>query len=369
MSDRHVLMLGKRKEPAQRALINHYPWIKPFYLSEVYPSLQIEPGRRLADSIDDLMISWRFDGVVATSESTMSSAGFLRSRYGWPGLTYDEVVPVTNKWRMRNALDGAVLQPRSWLSTEFSRLANYPDTVVLKPLESSSARNVRTMPAEQAKAWLVSNPSLWLVEEALVAERELHCDGIITDEEISVSEVSQYDCPVIRATGTRYSVIVPSSDPIRQAVLRATQKIVHRLRVKQAVFHIEFLETSDGLHLVEIALRPGGTGIARMLELAGNISLWRAFIASQLDLDPPPPSKYHAVRDLAGVIVARPSKTGKPPSSRRWIDKLEGIIATEAGNYEGSQPPPTICHYSYLAFFEGIDQSRLNFLKRVIGND
>ena len=61
------------------------------------------------------------------------------------------------------------------------------------------------------------------------------------------------------------------------------------------------------------------------------------------------------------------------PSLRKILKKQDfcrqGIIATEAGNYEGSQPPPTICHYSSLAFFEGIDQSRLNFLKRVIGND
>ncbi|NHB92805.1 hypothetical protein [Photorhabdus cinerea] len=46
-----------------------------------------------------------FHYVVASSESNMAFAGFLRSRYGLSGLNYEQALCVTNKWRMRKCLE------------------------------------------------------------------------------------------------------------------------------------------------------------------------------------------------------------------------------------------------------------------------
>ncbi|GAA3634515.1 hypothetical protein GCM10022223_61040 [Kineosporia mesophila] len=368
MSRPVAIVLGARKSGAVRAMSRFAGDYEFVDLPGDVTVTSIGPD--LVDAVDAVAGRRPLAAVLASSESTMPAAAFLRGRYALPGLGPEQAALGTNKWLMRSALRGRVAAPQAWLSGAFLDLAASPvPEVVIKPLASSSARGVSRMPTPAARAFLRANRGLWLVEEALAVEREFHCDGVVHDGHVEWLLCSEYDRPVLRSFGTRTTTVLPTSSPFRAGLAHLAGEVLGGLGIGSAVFHLETLWAGETLYFGEIGLRPAGTGIAELLLRSSGADLWAAHVAAQLGHDPRGQGPVRAVPELSGLVMARPTQDGQPPLPRHEARRLPGVDGTADGNLPTGHQPSNMCEFEYLAFFENLSPGSVERLRGRIGRE
>ncbi|MFB7664061.1 acetyl-CoA carboxylase biotin carboxylase subunit family protein [Kitasatospora sp. NPDC056138] len=320
------------------------------------------PERRTLEIVDALMARQPFSHVLATSESNLAFAAFLRSRYGLPGLQFDQALEATNKWRMKQRLHEAIPAADFWLSGDFLQEAGrrtYAPFVMVKPLSGSSSRGVQRLSAADAIDHLSSCEELLLVEEALEVEYELHCDGVVRDGRLLVAIPSAYDRPVLGAVGTsRASIHLPPDDPRYGCVVEAARKVTGALDIPDFVFHLELFKVGDELLFGEIGLRPAGGGVAESLRHFYGVDIWSEFVRLQLDRPSGLPKAPAAplregYRGVIGV-AAGASAAGRPLWTADALRRIPGIVKVSPGNYptELDAVPDGSCSFSHLVLFE-----------------
>lgn len=362
-------MVGHPKRLADEAFAGFADDVEFVNLSAFSAVPATNTGEELLVEVDRAMAQHPFSAVVATSESTMLTAGLLRSRYGLPGPGYDDSLIVTNKWRMRTTLARSVRSPAAWLSGEFLALPHeVAADVVIKPLSSSSARGVRRMDAAAARAWLTRDGRLWLVEQAVDVEREFHCDGAFTAGRVEWVELSEYDRPVLVSHGTRSTSILRNDDVIRAELTERVDAVVAGLGVPDGVFHMEFLFDGADLYFGEIGLRPAGTGIAELLRLTTGADLWSAFVAAQLGRGSSGRGPSRVPEEISGLVMARPSPRGVAPMSAEEARRLSGVVAISDGNIDRGAAPTHMCEFEYLAFFAGLATDEVSHLRERVAH-
>ena len=286
--------------------------------------------------LDRLMASRPFQQVVASSESHIQFAGWIRSRYGLAGPGHDQAASVSNKWVMRRTFSGYAQSPRHWLSGTFLEMAladmhDLPESVVIKPLYGSSSSGVRKMSQPDAIAFIQGQKDLFLIEEAVDIEQEWHCDGILFNGQLIFRQFSRYSKPILAAAGgTVASMHIPEMHPfipIGEDFVRAT---LQGLSVNHGVFHLEFYLSRGECILGEIALRPAGGGIAESLLKFRGVDLWESFVRIQLGLPVTSPQAV-PLTGYCGVIgfVAAPGQV-----ERNALSALPGVVAVKMGKSE-----------------------------------
>ncbi|MEK9499321.1 hypothetical protein V2H77_23265 [Photorhabdus sp. P32] len=301
-----ALILDTHKTMLEQS-INQHQDIDYIRVSE--PQVYFAPQEETLAKIDNIMNQTPFHYVVASSESNMAFAGFLRSRYGLPGLNYEQALCVTNKWRMRKCLEDELPAPRCWLSGHFYN--NFAQCTqgaathfIIKPLSSSSCQNVERLTVDQLYQKLTYLDTLMLIEEEIDIEEEFHLDGIVNLSEISVACLSCYSLPILSARGqTRASIHLPSSHSMFSIAYSMAQRAIAKLALKQGVFHMEVYRRGERLIFGEIGLRPPGVGVAESLLRFTGVDLWQAFVNSQLlrPINNIPSQDYHGYSGVIGV--------------------------------------------------------------------
>lgn len=360
---RRVLVLNAMKQRFQQAS-PAFEELCDFYS---VPAVDAAPGSGpdLMREVATAMHDHDFTHVVATSESNMLKAAWIRSSLGLPGPTYDEILPVTDKWRMKQAVQDHVSAARGWLSSAvIAGKAHLPERVIIKPTVSSSARGVEVMTAASVVARLRGESLLWLVEEAVAVEEELHCDGILLDGQVVWSCVSVYDRPVMSAVGSRGSRHLPPDDPAVAVAREAVRKTFEALPVHNGVFHLELFRRIDGKLLFgEVGLRPAGGGVATSLEIATGVDLWRHFLAIQLGIELPPPVGALPADRWTGVFMIR-QETSMPPKE---IGELPGVVRVEVGNPHFSGTGAHSCDCSHYVYVNAEDQDQFDLIGDAVG--
>jgi biotin carboxylase len=297
----------------------------------------------------------------------------LRSRYGLPGPGLDETTVGTNKLRMRQATAGAVRAPRAWSICSF--LAMRPDEigvkdVVIKPLHSSSSRGVRRMSVPAAYEWLAGAEEFYVVEEAVDVEQELHAEGLVVNGALAWLECSSYDRPVLLARrGVRTSLILSAADPRRESMAEMAQAVLTAMAVTTSVFHMEFLVQNGELHFGEVGLRPAGSGVSELLDLAVGSSVWEAHISAQVGVKPRGTAPTRSAQPLTGLVMARLGEDGRAPLAQTEAERLPGVIGTTRGTLTPGQVPPDQCSSEYSALFTGLDRAGLDDLIATVSGE
>ncbi|WP_169314023.1 ATP-grasp domain-containing protein [Streptomyces piniterrae] len=367
MSDARALVLSSRKplfEAARARFADEIEFLDLRVADEGDPEVTVpsfDHHRKTLEITDRLMARRPFQHILATSESNLGFAAFLRSRYGLPGMGYDQALVATNKWRMKQRVGKAAFPaPRCWLSGDFAaaggRLA-LPAEVVVKPLTGSSCKGVRRIPVDEALSLAAEGTELFLVEEAIDADAELHVDGVVRDGELRVALASVYDRPVLSAVGsTRVSMHLPLDDPRHTPALEAAGRITAALGIPDFVFHLELLETDGTLLFNEIGLRPAGGGIADSLRHFHDVDLWDEYV--RLQLEKPSgvrPPLGAGPRDICGVIkvvASAPGSERRIPAAAELL-ALPGVIRVTQGSpsAETEVRLGSSCGFAQFAFF------------------
>lgn len=344
-----ILMIGSAKPALLRALERRDPTSAVVWLE--HPENHQGGLRGFFAQTDDAMASCPFSAVVATSESTLVLAALARARYGLPGPSVEAAMLATNKWLMRNALRGKVRMPRFWLSSDTSRPRTGP--FFSKPLDESAARGVG--PVDDASNQGLS--VLRLIEDEVTVTAEYHVDGVFADGKMTWGVPSVYDRPVFQASsGSRTSMLLDEGKQASE-LHEITEHVVSSIGQQSGVFHMEFLDSPEGLVFGEFGLRPGGGGIAAMLEYLVGADLWGAHIASQSGCDMAGYEPKRTAPPGSGLMMARRSRGRGVPLSRAEAEQLPGVVGTDPGNLPLTEFPVDSCSFAYALICEGLDEA------------
>lgn len=126
---------------------------------------------------------------------------------------------------------------------------------------------------------LVNNadtPTNFHIEKWIEGEL-FHTDGIIVNGQMQFISASKYlsGCLSFRQGGLTGSFILDENNSIRRRLIKFTEDIINSLpSIKNMVFHCEiFLKPNDQLVCCEIAARPAGGLVTKVIEYCYNLSL------------------------------------------------------------------------------------------------
>ncbi|WP_035698733.1 ATP-grasp domain-containing protein, partial [Glycomyces tenuis] len=239
--------------------------------------------------------------VIASTEKSIPAAGLVRALLGVPGATFDQSLALTHKRVMKDRLSAAGLPVTPYVQAatledvpRSAELVGWP--IVLKPVfgalaatthRVASAEDFARRRREGAFDGLAARGIPVLAEHQVTGAREYHCDGIVRDGAVHQALVSRYAVAPLDAAGGVYGGhLVDQASPVARELLDLHRRAAAALGLADAVTHMEVFVTADGPLIGEIAMRPGGLGIARMIQRACGIDLWDEFVRAALGETP-----------------------------------------------------------------------------------
>ena len=239
--------------------------------------------------------------VLSPFELTIPVAGYLRSYFGLPGLSFETANLFANKYLMKRRATAAGLpvtafRAASTLANVLPKAVEIGWPVVIKPVLGGGSLDVVVLDSPDAFTRFCASPAAesirrltvpLIIEEYVELQAEYHCDGIIHDGEVIFAAPSKYVAPMLGCPAElNASHALPAGHPDRAEILDLHAQTVHAFGLQSGVTHMEFLKTRDGLLAGEIACRPGGGGIPDAIWLQYGVDIWRAFRDTSLGLEP-----------------------------------------------------------------------------------
>ncbi len=239
--------------------------------------------------------------VLSPFELSVPVAGYLRSYFGLPGMSFETANLFTNKYLMKRRAAAAGLPVTAFrvaytLADVLPKANELGWPVVVKPVLGGGTLDVVVLDSSDAlthfRASAASEPIKRLdipliVEKYVELEAEYTCNGIIHDGEVVFAAVLKYPFPLLGCpAGLNASYVLPPEHPDRAEILDLHARTVHAFGLRSGVTHMELLKSRDGLLAGEIAGRPPGGGIPGGIRLQYGVDIWRAFRETSLGLAP-----------------------------------------------------------------------------------
>ncbi|MEU4216680.1 hypothetical protein [Actinoplanes sp. NPDC026623] len=244
-------------------------------------------------------------GIVALHEKMVIMAARLRTAHGLPGLHLDTVLLFRDKVRMKSAV-----QAHGVTVPDFRALDREGDLAavdwsrgrhIIKPRcgVGSNQTHIVDSPATARKLWrqLGAPPGEYEIEEFIAGDM-FHCDGIVRDGRVLHTSVGKYHArPGNVAPGAMAGSYLLPDGALAQRIVDLHHRVVGALGLGSGVTHLEVFHTpEDKLVFCEIAARPGGGGIDRMILRRHGVHLREAAIRIEAGLPP--------------VVTHRPTSAG-----------------------------------------------------------
>jgi hypothetical protein len=337
---------------------------RPPYRTHVVESWQAyDDIARLADNLRGAI-----DRVATTWEGAIVAAGFVRDLLDLPGMTTRTAVGVTDKAVMKQRLANAGIDvaPFRYVRTpaevyDAAKHIGWP--IVIKPRNGFGSFNTTSVDtaadlraAEQqlfhtppgSSPYFAAEPAFralgvqagFLVEQDVQPIAEYHVDQLWADGEPLYGIVGLYNTPPLQGMGNALgSVLLPhgSDEALRHTGL--ADRAVRALGVVDGFTHTEVLADRHGrLYVGEVAARPGGGGIQRLLHHAYGLDV-PTLLAQHAAGEPlavdiaPRPGAYGWIGPTAPEGRIRQIAT--PAAIMRHPDVLEATVVVKPGDPGG----------------------------------
>ena len=239
--------------------------------------------------------------VLAPFELSVPVAGYLRSYFGLPGLSFETANLFANKYLMKRRAVAAGLPVTAFrvaytLADVLPKAEELGWPVVIKPVLGGGSLDVVVFDGPDAFAQFCASPAAesirrltipLIVEKYMELEAEYNCNGIVHDGDVIFAAALRYPVPLLGCpAGLNASYTLPPGHPDRAEILDLHARTVRAFGLRSGVTHMEFLKTPDGLLAGEIACRPPGGGIPDGIRLQYGVDIWRAFRETSLGLEP-----------------------------------------------------------------------------------
>ena len=238
------------------------------------------------------------DYVLAVTDRAMPTGGWLRTHFGFPGMTADIAQMFSNKVTMKTRLTDAAIP-----CARFTRIGHPRDLlkagetlgwpVVIKPATASGTVDVWKIDSAAELQQLLDAAALATFEHAasaLIAEEyvdivnEYHVDAIVRDDEVKFMAAFKYITPPLRARGSFYgATLLRDDDAAVKPTSSLLRRVVDAFGLRNGVVHLEIFDTRDGFIVGEVASRPGGAGSTELIDNLLGVDVWDAFISAHLD--------------------------------------------------------------------------------------
>ena len=242
----------------------------------------------------ELAEQFSFSRIFAQSEHDILRAAELRRWLGLPGQSYDSALGYRDKVEMKTlARAGGVATPVfAALATpldlhRFALAKGFP--IVVKPRRGAGSRGVQVIGSlGEMKRFLERPLPPHYMVEAYVDGPSFHVDGLASDGAIIFACASRYmnDCLAFQTGKSLGSILMDSQDPLALRLQAEAGRLIAALpRAPHIAFHAEFfLDKADRLLLCEVACRPGGSGIADMIQVAHGFNLYEQWVRRSFGL-------------------------------------------------------------------------------------
>lgn len=300
----------------------------------------------------------RPDLVIALSEYDLLAAAQVRAALDVPGDREADVLPVRDKVTMKAAVAAAGLRvPR------FSPLADvlagrdtaWAGRTILKPRAGASSEGVQDLDSVAAalavaRAQVPAHAVADFEVEEFVEGPIIHVDGIAVDGRPAVVQASRY-------VGTCLGFA--EGLPLGSVQIDATREIVDwsvrslaAVGVRTGPFHLEGIESPNGLVFLEVGARFGGADVVDTFELATGVRLPTAQLRMLVSPGCTPSSEEGGPDRRFGWFVwpghhlgtpyCRISDVGAYPASpvvHRWVQRPPDEPVRQAITYADADVP------------------------------
>ena len=341
---RRVVFVGRRRGALAAAarlglevlLVAERPRLRPPVVAcHAWRPQQPESALDAADTFGPLA---PVAAVLALTEGSVAPAAALRRRLGLPGLTPAAAARCTDKQLMKDAIRAAGLPCAAYATAEegldrAALVARLGLPIFLKDRVGSGGRGTRrvTRAAELPDAVCPGR----LAEAALDGE-ELSIEALVAGGRRLFTNPTEYLLP-------GYASIVPraTSEATGRALGELLDRALPALGIERGVVHMEVFLTADGAVFGELAARPPGGYLLRLIELAYGFDLWEAWL--RVELGRPPDGLPAAAARAAGARLFHPG-AGILRSVRgeRQAADLPGVVELAVRRRPGDVIPPRL---------------------------
>lgn len=297
------------------------------------------------------------DAVVALAESDIIAAGEVRDALGVTGPKRADAVLVRDKVRMKSAVAAAGLRVPRFLSlatTDRECVVTWQGSTVLKPSTGAGSDGVVIHPSvtEALEAARQRDPvgaTGALEIEEFVPGAIIHIDGVMADAKPVVLLPGRYVNTCLDfANGAPFGSVqfLPDAD-----LISWTLRCLEAVGISDGPFHLEAIESPDGLTFMEVGARPPGRGSVDTFELATGVRL--SSLAVRLAIDGPdrlPVARTPAADGLYGFFVyprhrlhdrrlIGASRFRSDPIVHRWFERRPHQLGSPTFTYTPQHAP------------------------------
>lgn len=244
--------------------------------------------------------------VIATIEAAVLAASFLRRHLDCRLSVHSVIKKCALKSEMKSYLQKFEIPMTPFiLSHDFKNnhelisllKSEIGFPIVAKEINNSGGRGIQIIRSEKDLE-TINNRNL--IFEKFIEGSEGSIESFIQGGKILFTNITEY-------FDKKYSNILPANfdNETTQRILELNKKVIESLKISWGMTHMEFYLSKSGLLFGEIALRPPGGYIMRLLKEAYDFDPWLAFASIELDLafDFPTESKAYA-----GCLIYHPGE-------------------------------------------------------------
>jgi hypothetical protein len=256
--------------------------------------------REVEQAVSELEIA--FDFLISVAEYDMMDAARLRERFDIAGPLPEQAEKVRNKVVMKRCVAGQGIRTplfttlEAWINGTPLPLGPGRE-IVVKPLDGASSVNVRRFVNQTALRRALETNSTGIAAldagdraahamfevEEFIPGPVLHIDGIAKDGDVQIMLASRYVNTLLDfANGKPAGSIQLYTGPELQEWVG---QVLTAVDISQGAFHLEAIDSADGIVFLEIAHRVGGARITETFERKTGIHLSIADIRTAIDPD------------------------------------------------------------------------------------
>lgn len=253
--------------------------------------------RKMFEKISSLGVQPNF--VIAGTEAAVYPASLLRSAFGARLSEHSMIRRCSSKAEMKAYLKQKNIPMTDFVigtgqekAKELIKRLSLP--VVAKRVNDSGGRGVVIC---QSLPELEEQMGPGKIYEKFIDAPEGSVESFVHKGEILFSSVTEYYKKGV-------SNLVPASYPEDeiQEILELNKKVIKELRIVWGLTHLEFYRDAKGLLFGEVALRPPGGYIMKLIEEAYDFDPWQAFLQVELGEKPDLPKSLKASHFAACYI-------------------------------------------------------------------
>lgn len=319
--------------------------------------------------------------VVAVHEKVMLLAAELRDEFGLPGTNVETTRLFRDKVRMKQV----VIDANAAHVPAFAPLRTPED---LRALDWSIGRKViksrlgagsqgvyfaRTLAEAEALAGRLDLAGGSFEVEDFIDGPMYHCDAIVQDGDVRFAAVCEYvsNPGAFAPGGVGGSILLDPGELLCKRVLELNARVLKALGLRDGVTHLEVFHTPDDeLVFCEVAARPGGGGIDRIIEHTYGVNILEASLRLQAGLDIGREPAVGGRHDAWGVVGFYPGGTpseGIDPARFAELGIAEHVRGGRAGDGAGGVRHCT--DYANKYVLSGADRAELDARIHTIRRD